>query len=116
MLHPVMRQELKCDQCHDCPVQDDLRAGKRDGFCFGPTLSQPLIQTSAASCCLFSHPGARYICVMKPLTSISLANAAKLMLGVALLAAATGAAFAAWIDNGAGIFLSLVESGLSWCF
>lgn len=53
---------------------------------------------------------------MKPPASIPIANAAKVVLGVALLAAATGAAFAAWIDNGAGIFLSLVESGLSWCF
>lgn len=53
---------------------------------------------------------------MKPLASISIATAAKAALGVALLAAATGAAFAAWVDNGPGIFLSLVESGLSWCF
>ena len=53
---------------------------------------------------------------MKLLASTSLAAATKLVLGVALLAAATGAAFAAWVENGAGIFLSLVEAGLSWCF
>jgi hypothetical protein len=53
---------------------------------------------------------------MKPPANISTATAAKLALGVAALAAATGAAFAAWADNGAGIFMAMVESGLAWCF
>ena len=44
------------------------------------------------------------------------ATAAKIALGVALLAAATGLAFASWIDKGAGIFLATVEAGLAWCF
>jgi hypothetical protein len=35
---------------------------------------------------------------------------------VAALAAATGLAFAAWIEHGAGIFLATVEAGLAWCF
>lgn len=43
----------------------------------------------------------------------SLAAIAALALG---LAAATGVAFAAWLDKGAGIFIAMVESGLSWCF
>ena len=33
-----------------------------------------------------------------------------------LLAAATGLAFASWIDKGAGIFMATVEAGLAWCF
>jgi hypothetical protein len=35
---------------------------------------------------------------------------------VAALAAATGLAFAAWVEHGAGIFLATVEAGLAWCF
>ncbi|MCC0039417.1 MAG: hypothetical protein H6893_10635 [Brucellaceae bacterium] len=31
-------------------------------------------------------------------------------------AAATGIAFATWMQHGAGIFMALVESGLAWCF
>ena len=53
---------------------------------------------------------------MKPLTSLPVATVAKAFAATALLAAATGAAFASWVDNGAGIFLAMVESGLSWCF
>ncbi|MBL8584953.1 MAG: hypothetical protein JNL61_22320 [Rhizobiaceae bacterium] len=44
------------------------------------------------------------------------AAVAKLAVAVLSLAAATGAAFAAWIDQGAGIFLATVDAGLSWCF
>lgn len=44
------------------------------------------------------------------------ATFAKIALTVAALAAATGAAFAAWMDQGAGIVLAMVESGLAWCF
>jgi len=37
--------------------------------------------------------------------------------GTALaLSALTGIAFAMWMDNGARIFMTLVESGLAWCF
>lgn len=32
------------------------------------------------------------------------------------LSAATGLAFAMWIDNGARILFSLAETGLAWCF
>jgi len=45
----------------------------------------------------------------------TLPHSAKLAIGIAALAAATGAAFAAWANNGAGIFLALVESRLAWC-
>jgi hypothetical protein len=34
----------------------------------------------------------------------------------ALLSAATGAAFAAWSEHGAEIFLAMAASGLAWCF
>lgn len=39
-----------------------------------------------------------------------------LALAAALLAAVTGAAFAAWVEHGAGIFLAMAASGMSWCF
>jgi hypothetical protein len=48
--------------------------------------------------------------------SVSVSMVAKLAAGVALLAAVTGLAFASWLDNGAAIFMAMVESGLSWCF
>ena len=39
----------------------------------------------------------------------------KVALAAALLAGITGIAFAGWINNADGIFLSVVESGLAWC-
>jgi hypothetical protein len=45
----------------------------------------------------------------------TLPHGAKLAIGIVGLAAATGVAFAAWANSGAGIFLALVESGLAWC-
>ncbi len=39
----------------------------------------------------------------------------KIALGVAVLAAATGAAFAAWIDNGGEMLASMFQAGLAWC-
>ena len=47
--------------------------------------------------------------------AISVATAAKSP-PASLLAAVAGLAFAAWADNGADIFVAMVESGLSWCF
>jgi hypothetical protein len=46
---------------------------------------------------------------------ISVQTAAKLALGVVAFGDATGAAFAAWIEQDAGIFRAMVEAGLSWC-
>ena len=43
-------------------------------------------------------------------------NIARIAIAAAAIAAATGAAFAAWIDHGAGIFMAMAESGLAWCF
>jgi hypothetical protein len=57
-----------------------------------------------------------YIWRMKQLQHQTVATAAKITLGVAVVAAATGLAFASWIDKGAGIFMATVESGLAWCF
>jgi hypothetical protein len=65
---------------------------------------------------LFRSRLSRYIKLMKQLSSMPMATAAKIALGVALLAAASGLAFASWIDKGAGIFMAMVESGLAWCF
>jgi hypothetical protein len=53
---------------------------------------------------------------MKQLSHMPALTAAKIAAGVAVLAAATGLAFASWIDNGAGIFMATVEAGLAWCF
>ena len=65
---------------------------------------------------LFCGAAPRYIRRMKQLSQMPVATAAKIALGVALLAAATGLAFASWIDKGAGIFMAMVEAGLAWCF
>ena len=65
---------------------------------------------------LFRPRRARYIRLMKQLAHMSALTAAKIAAGVALLAAATGLAFASWIDKGAGIFMATVEAGLAWCF
>ena len=42
--------------------------------------------------------------------------AAKIAVGGAVLAAATGAAFASWLEHGPSIFMTMVENGLAWCF
>ena len=65
----------------------------------------------------FLAPRRRAIsCLMNAHGPVSVATAAKIALGAALFAAATGLAFAAWLDHGAGIFMALVETGLAWCF
>lgn len=48
--------------------------------------------------------------------SLPVSFLAKIALGVAALAAATGLAFASWLDQGEGIFMTMVDAGLSWCF
>ena len=53
---------------------------------------------------------------MKQLSHMPALTVAKIVAGVALLAAATGLAFASWIDKGAGIFMATVDAGLAWCF
>ena len=53
---------------------------------------------------------------MKITAPASLGSLAKIAVALALLGAATGLAFAGWLDRGAGIFMALAESGLSWCF
>lgn len=65
---------------------------------------------------LLAKPAARYEVKMKQVQSISLATTAWIALGVTAFAAATGLAFASWLDKDAGIFMSLVEAGMSWCF
>jgi len=65
---------------------------------------------------LFREGASRYIRCMKHFAHLPAATAAKIALGVALLAAATGLAFASWIDKGASIFMATVEAGLAWCF
>ena len=53
---------------------------------------------------------------MKSIGSSGVGTMAAVGGGLALLAAATGAAFGAWLQHGAAIFLSMAEAGLAWCF
>lgn len=72
-------------------------------------------QTSAATG-LFHGRRTRYIRLMKLPVSLPASTIAKYALGGLVLAGLTGAAFASWIDQGADIFLAMVDAGLSWCF
>ena len=66
---------------------------------------------------LFRRAAKRYLGPMRhALTSPATRRAATVVLGVGVFAAATGLAFAGWMDHGAGIFLAMAESGLAWCF
>jgi hypothetical protein len=65
---------------------------------------------------LFRLVAKRYIRRMKQVANMSALTAAKVAAGLAVLAIATGLAFASWIDKGAGIFMATVEAGLAWCF
>ncbi|MBX3580564.1 MAG: hypothetical protein KF810_01525 [Rhizobiaceae bacterium] len=65
---------------------------------------------------LFCPDRSRYITVMKHSVLMPNAAIAKIVFGVALFAAATGLAFALWIDKGASILMATVEAGLAWCF
>ena len=73
-----------------------------------------LFMTAAISP-LFPAPRQDYLTCMK-ITVGSSRTIARIAIAAAVLAAATGAAFAAWVDHGAGIFMTMVESGLAWCF
>ncbi|MER2536267.1 MAG: hypothetical protein ABTQ31_14015 [Rhizobiaceae bacterium] len=44
------------------------------------------------------------------------ARLAAIALACLALTVLTGAAFAGWLNHGAGIFLAMAETGLSWCF
>jgi len=52
---------------------------------------------------------------MTPSTGL-LPTAIKYLAGLTLLAAAGGIAFAAWAENGSDIFVTMIQSGMSWCF
>ncbi|WP_436121330.1 hypothetical protein [Aminobacter sp. LjRoot7] len=53
---------------------------------------------------------------MKQALPISFSATAWIALGLMAFAAVSGLAFASWLDKDAGIFMSLVEAGMSWCF
>ncbi|WP_165815978.1 hypothetical protein [Kumtagia ephedrae] len=53
---------------------------------------------------------------MTSLAKIHLPSAVKYAAAVAVAAAATGAAFAAWAAQGSDILVTMIQSGLSWCF
>jgi hypothetical protein len=47
---------------------------------------------------------------------VSVSLTVKIALAAAVLAAASGVAFAAWLDHGAAILMSMAQTGLAWCF
>ncbi len=53
---------------------------------------------------------------MNPSIKDMLPSTARFGLAAAVLAAATGGAFAAWVENGPAILMSMAQTGLSWCF
>jgi hypothetical protein len=63
-----------------------------------------------------ARPSARYVIAMNAHRLLTTSTAAKFAVGMAVLAAATGAAFASWLDHGPSIFMTMVENGLAWCF
>jgi len=65
---------------------------------------------------LLAKRAARYVGLMKQPRRISLKTVAWIALGLTAFAASSGLAFASWLDKDAGIFMSLVEAGMSWCF
>ena len=75
----------------------------------------PMAGPASATFAHLSRAGARdYIAGMMKfgLSSHGVASA----LAAVVLSAATGLAFAGWVEHGAGMFMSLAETGLSWCF
>lgn len=65
---------------------------------------------------LLANHAPRYVGWMKQPLPKSLKTVAWIALGLAAFAASSGLAFASWLDKDAGIFMSLVEAGMSWCF
>lgn len=60
---------------------------------------------------LFASRQSPYLVAMKKPASTLL----KLVLGVGALAALSGVAFAAWVDHGDDMLVSMFEAGLAWC-
>ena len=76
----------------------------------------PGLRTKSGIMALFRGLARGYITRMKQHSAMPAGTVAKVALGVAAFAAATGLAFAYWIDKGAAIFMATVEAGLAWCF
>ncbi|BCH31877.1 hypothetical protein MesoLjLc_38070 [Mesorhizobium sp. L-8-10] len=58
----------------------------------------------------------RYLVGMKAQARITTLSLTKIGLGLAVLAAVSGVAFASWLDKGAAMFMAMAEAGLAWCF
>lgn len=65
---------------------------------------------------LLANHTPRYVGLMKQALPISFSATAWIAFGLMAFAAVSGLAFASWLDKDAGIFMSLVEAGMSWCF
>jgi hypothetical protein len=48
--------------------------------------------------------------------AVSVSMAAQVAIAGVLVAAATGVAFAGWMEHGPGIFMATIEAGIAWCF
>ena len=66
------------------------------------------------SSCKRSRPG--YLADMRLPAARSASTFLVCALAASLAAAAVGLALAGWMRHGAGIFLAMAETGLSWCF
>jgi hypothetical protein len=72
--------------------------------------------TESVNMSLLANHVPRYVELMKKALPKSLKTFAWIALGLAAFAASSGLAFASWLDKDAGIFMSLVDAGMSWCF
>ena len=61
-------------------------------------------------------PGYRIMYLSKMTTASALTTRLYLCAGSAIAAAVLAFAFWGWIQNGSAIFLTLAETGMSWCF
>lgn len=60
--------------------------------------------------------GARYISTMAGNSPSGKGWLVRVALAAAAIGGFTGAAFAAWVENGSAMLMALTASGLSWCF
>ncbi|WP_146119463.1 hypothetical protein [Phyllobacterium phragmitis] len=65
---------------------------------------------------LFAAVATAYNGGMKTVHDHSLRKYSLAALTAFLAAGATGLAFAGWLNHGEGIFQSMIQTGLSWCF
>jgi hypothetical protein len=80
------------------------------------TLGPQLLDGAASTRRLPDRECEGYYLDMKSSAGKMLPSIARIGLAAVAVAAATGLAFAAWVENGPAILMSMAETGLSWCF